>query len=223
MNDKKDDWWRKINHCENLCMYKINGELSPCDITKFWQSSTQRGRHTQLYIITSLKWIIQICSNYYCCVCKLLSTHPIQLPQYIDIAKKHVRSTDVTCWLTELLKIQCKTCGSAYMWFRTDGRALAYCMGNRNVVPVMCYSSPVSDSRPDSSPFVPDSVSDSDSKVHDSVSYSDSEPVTRWLGDESGTRPGNLGANALFKRISQFPLAEISSKFHQNFTWYFPI
>ena len=26
----------------------------------FWQSSTQRGRHTQLCILTSLKWIIQI-------------------------------------------------------------------------------------------------------------------------------------------------------------------
>ena len=31
----------------------------------FWQSSIQRGRHTQLCIITSLKWIIQICSNSY--------------------------------------------------------------------------------------------------------------------------------------------------------------
>ena len=29
----------------------------------FWQSSVQRGRHTQLCIITSLKRIIQICSN----------------------------------------------------------------------------------------------------------------------------------------------------------------
>ena len=36
----------------------------------FWQSSIQRGRHTQLCIITSLKWIIQICSNFYCWVCK---------------------------------------------------------------------------------------------------------------------------------------------------------
>ena len=32
----------------------------------FWQSSIQRGRHTQLCIITSLRWIIQICSNFYC-------------------------------------------------------------------------------------------------------------------------------------------------------------
>ena len=37
----------------------------------FWQSSIQRGRHTQLCIIISLKWIIQICSNYYCWVCKI--------------------------------------------------------------------------------------------------------------------------------------------------------
>ena len=44
----------------------------------FWQSSIQRGRHTQLCIITSLKWIIQICSNFYCWVCKIAfySTNP---------------------------------------------------------------------------------------------------------------------------------------------------
>ena len=36
----------------------------------FWQSSIQRGRHTQLCIITSLKWIIQICSNFYWWVSK---------------------------------------------------------------------------------------------------------------------------------------------------------
>ena len=37
----------------------------------FWQSSIQRGRHTQLCIITSLKWIIQICSNFYWWVSKI--------------------------------------------------------------------------------------------------------------------------------------------------------
>ena len=37
----------------------------------FWQSSIQRGRHTQLCIITSLKWIIKIFSNFYCWVCKI--------------------------------------------------------------------------------------------------------------------------------------------------------
>ena len=97
---------------------------------------------------------------------------------------------------------------------------------------VMCDSSPVSDSRPDSSPFVPDSVSDSDStvhdsvsdsdsKVHDSVSDSDSGPVTRWLGNESGTRPGNFGANAV-----SYPngyLSFHSPKFYQNLTQYFQI
>ena len=46
----------------------------------FWQSSIQRGRHTQLCIITSLKWIIQICSNFYCWVCKIaFYTHPIHI------------------------------------------------------------------------------------------------------------------------------------------------
>ena len=44
----------------------------------FWQSSTQRGRHTQLCIITSLKWIIQICSNFYCWVCKIVFYSPNQ-------------------------------------------------------------------------------------------------------------------------------------------------
>ena len=42
----------------------------------FWQSSIQRGRHTQLCIITSLKWIIQFCSNLYCWVCKIAFYSP---------------------------------------------------------------------------------------------------------------------------------------------------
>ena len=42
----------------------------------FWQSSIQRGRHTQLCIITSLKWIIQMCSNFYCWVCKIAFYSP---------------------------------------------------------------------------------------------------------------------------------------------------
>ena len=37
----------------------------------FWQSAIQRERHTKLCIITSPKWIIQICSNFYCWVCKI--------------------------------------------------------------------------------------------------------------------------------------------------------
>ena len=42
----------------------------------FWQSSTQRGRHIQLCIIASLKWIIQIRSNFYCWVCKIAFSSP---------------------------------------------------------------------------------------------------------------------------------------------------
>ena len=42
----------------------------------FWLSSIQRGRHTQLCIITSLKWIIQICSHFYCWVCKIAFYSP---------------------------------------------------------------------------------------------------------------------------------------------------
>ena len=45
----------------------------------FWQSSIQRGRHTQLCIITSLNWIIQICSTFTVGFVKLLSTHPIHI------------------------------------------------------------------------------------------------------------------------------------------------
>ena len=37
----------------------------------FWQSSIQRGRHTQIFIITSLKWLIHICSNFFWWVCKI--------------------------------------------------------------------------------------------------------------------------------------------------------
>ena len=59
-------------------MYKVNGELSSCDIT-FWQSAVQRGRHTKLCIITSLKWIIQICSTFTVGFLKLLSVHPIHI------------------------------------------------------------------------------------------------------------------------------------------------
>ena len=60
-------------------MYKVNGELSSCDINIFWQSSIQREQHTQLCIITSLKWIIQICSNFLVGFVKLLSTHPVHI------------------------------------------------------------------------------------------------------------------------------------------------
>ena len=45
----------------------------------FSRSSIQRGRHTQLCIITSLKWIIQICSTFTDGFVKLLSTHPIHI------------------------------------------------------------------------------------------------------------------------------------------------
>ena len=42
----------------------------------FLQSSVQRGQHTQLCIITSLKWVIQLCSNFYCWVCKIAFYSP---------------------------------------------------------------------------------------------------------------------------------------------------
>ena len=48
----------------------------------FWQSSIQRGRHTQVCIITSLKWIIQMTKSAQTVTVgflKLLSTHPIHI------------------------------------------------------------------------------------------------------------------------------------------------
>ena len=57
-------------------MYKVNGELSSCDITYILAEFHQRGRHIQLCIVTSLKWIIQICSNFYCWVCKIAFVSP---------------------------------------------------------------------------------------------------------------------------------------------------
>ena len=52
-------------------MYKVNGELFSCDITCSGRVPSRRGRHTQLCIVTSLKWIIQIFSNFYCWVSKI--------------------------------------------------------------------------------------------------------------------------------------------------------
>ena len=66
--DQKDYWYpRKI---VKICVQ------SQCRVALlwyhiFWQSSIQRGWHTQLCIITSLKWIIQISSNFYWWICKI--------------------------------------------------------------------------------------------------------------------------------------------------------
>ena len=57
-------------------MYKVDEELSSFDIT-FWQSSIQGGRHTQLCIITSLKWIkSKSAQTFTDGFLKLLSTRP---------------------------------------------------------------------------------------------------------------------------------------------------
>ena len=75
--DQPDYWYsRKIRNGENPCIKSIR-ELSSCFWYHiFWQSSIQGGRHTQLCIITSLKWIIQICSNFYCWVSKIAFYSP---------------------------------------------------------------------------------------------------------------------------------------------------
>ena len=69
--DQKDYWYpRKFENCENLRIKSM--ESCPLVIYhKSWQNSVQRGRHTQLCIITSLKWIIQICLNFYWWVSKI--------------------------------------------------------------------------------------------------------------------------------------------------------
>ena len=60
-------------------MYKLDEELSSCDIT-FWQSSIQGGRHTQLCIITSLKWIkSKSAQTFTDGFLKLHSTRPIHI------------------------------------------------------------------------------------------------------------------------------------------------
>ena len=76
--DQKDYWYpRKF---ENLKIYvQSQWRVVLLWYHIFWQSSIQRGRHTQLCIITSLKWIIQICSNFTVGFVKLLSTHPIHI------------------------------------------------------------------------------------------------------------------------------------------------
>ena len=50
-------------------MHKVNGEFF-CIISDFAEL-LQRGWHTKLCIISFLKWIIQICSKFYCWVSKL--------------------------------------------------------------------------------------------------------------------------------------------------------
>ena len=57
-------------------MYKVNGELSSCDITYSGRVPSKEGDIHNFCIITSLKWIIQICSNFYCWVWKFAFYSP---------------------------------------------------------------------------------------------------------------------------------------------------
>ena len=92
--DQPDYWYsRKIRNGENPCIKSIR-ELSSCFWYHiFWQSSIQGGRHTQLCIITSLKWIIQICSNFYSWVCMIAFYLP----------NPHC------CWGNSLFKTRCNS------------------------------------------------------------------------------------------------------------------
>ena len=77
----------------------------------FWQSSIQRGRHTQLCIITSLKWIIQICSNFYwwvskiafyppnphCCLGKLNNVQRLAMFMHQELNNKTYLDSKILC------------------------------------------------------------------------------------------------------------------------------
>ena len=75
--DRKDYWYPRKKKMKIYVQSQWRVALLWYHI--FWQSSIQRGRHTQLCIITSLKWIIQICSNFYCWVCKIAFYSPTLL------------------------------------------------------------------------------------------------------------------------------------------------
>ena len=67
--DQPDHWYpRQIKKCEN----NVQSQWRVVHLLHhiFWQSSVQRGRHTKLSIISSLKWIIKIFSKFYCWVSK---------------------------------------------------------------------------------------------------------------------------------------------------------
>ena len=66
--DQPDYWYpRKIRNGENPCTKSM--ESCPLVISHILADSIQRGRHTQLCIITSLKWIIP-------------NPHPFHLPKH---------------------------------------------------------------------------------------------------------------------------------------------
>ena len=73
--DQKDYWYPRKK--KNVIIYvQSQWRVVLLWYHIFWQSSIQKGQHTQLYIITSLKWIIQICSNFYCWVSKIAFYSP---------------------------------------------------------------------------------------------------------------------------------------------------
>ena len=68
--DQKDYWYPREKRMKIYVQSQWRVVLLWYHI--FWQSSTQRERHTQLCIITSLIPLIQICSNF-----QLLGLHPL--------------------------------------------------------------------------------------------------------------------------------------------------
>ena len=75
--DKKDYWYPRKNKEKKLKIFvQSQWRVVLFWYHIFWQSSVQRGRHTELCMITSLKWIIQICSNFYCWVSKIAFCSP---------------------------------------------------------------------------------------------------------------------------------------------------
>ena len=74
--DQKDYWYPRKKKKKMKIYVQSQWRVVLLWYHIFWQSSVQRGRYTQLCIITSLKWIIQICSNFYCWVCMIAFYSP---------------------------------------------------------------------------------------------------------------------------------------------------
>ena len=80
--DKPDYWHARKVFFPRFFLLLCTKSLESCSLMVyhiFWQSSVQRGRHTNICIIRSLKWIIQIVSTFCYSVSKSLSTHPIEI------------------------------------------------------------------------------------------------------------------------------------------------
>ena len=78
--DQKDYWYPRKKLKLWKYMYKVNGELSSCDITYSGRVPSREGDIHNLCIITSLKWSYpNLLTTFTVGFVKLLSTHPIHI------------------------------------------------------------------------------------------------------------------------------------------------